>query len=74
MKHSDDKRPSPRRLARAGVAVVSILAAIVVVFFFGRLIWHDEVEEADPLSVQAPDDARGNGGDPGANGSVTSEP
>lgn len=59
-------KPSPRRFARAGTAVLAILAAIIVLFFVGRLIWHDEVQEADPASVAAPDDARGGEGDPGA--------
>mgnify|MGYP006949970026 CR=1 FL=1 len=43
------RAPGPRRLGRAGVAVVAILAAVVLVLFVGRNLWHaTEVDEAPP--------------------------
>lgn len=47
--------PSPRRLEKAGVVVVVILAVAVVLFFVLRLFWHDEVQETDPASLTAPE-------------------
>ncbi|WP_347137464.1 hypothetical protein [Paracoccus sp. SSK6] len=42
-------RPGPRRLGRAGVAAVAILAAIILVIFLGRNLWHAaEVHNAPP--------------------------
>lgn len=51
----ENRKPSPRRLERAGIAVIGIVVAMIVVFFLGRVLWHDEVQETDPASVQAPD-------------------
>lgn len=52
---STTSEPSARRLGRAGTAVIAIFVAMIVVFFAGRLIWHDERQEADPASLAAPD-------------------
>lgn len=74
MKNYDGRNPSSRRLGRAGITVVVILAVTVGLFFAGRLIWHDEVQERDPSSVQSPDGSQSEGGSPAADGSVSSNP
>lgn len=44
-------RPGPRRLGRAGVAAVLILAAIVLVIFVGRNLWHATEVHDDPPAI-----------------------
>lgn len=65
MSQTDPNKPSSRRLGRAGATVVGIVLAMIVVFFVGRLVWHDEVQETDPASVQAPDNTATGTGTPG---------
>lgn len=44
-----EPKPGPRRLGRAGVAVLAIVAATVLVLFVGRNLWHaTEVDEPPP--------------------------
>lgn len=45
-------RPDPTRLGRAGVVVVAILAAVVLVFFIGRIVWHSSEVTEDPPEIQ----------------------
>lgn len=46
-------RPGPRRLGRAGVAILAMLAVVVVALFVGRNIWHaTEVNEPPPETQQ----------------------
>ncbi|MDQ1902584.1 hypothetical protein RAH32_19355 [Paracoccus sp. WLY502] len=46
-------RPGPRRLGRAGIAVVAILVALVVVIFLGRNLWHASEVTEDPPAINA---------------------
>ncbi|TCM13991.1 hypothetical protein EDF56_11516 [Novosphingobium sp. PhB165] len=41
---NDSDKPSSRRLGRAGIFVVAVIAAVFVVVFVGRNIWHAEKE------------------------------
>jgi hypothetical protein len=46
---SREPKPGPRRLGRAGMAVVAILVAIILVMFVGRNLWHaTEVHDEPP--------------------------
>lgn len=46
-------RPGPRRMGRAGIAVIAILVVIMLVIFLGRNLWHaTEVDEAPPETSQ----------------------
>ncbi len=40
-------KPGPRRLGRAGVAVIAILVVIMLAIFVGRNLWH-ATEADDP--------------------------
>ncbi|MBT0667591.1 hypothetical protein HT136_04325 [Novosphingobium profundi] len=57
--------PAQKRKARAGIFVVAILTAIVVVIFVGRNIWHAEVQHEDhmqhPAAASASPSGTGNG-------------
>lgn len=59
-------KPSAKRLGRAGVTVIAIIVAMIVVFFLGRVLWHDDVQEADPASTQAPDNTATGTATPGS--------
>lgn len=48
-----EPKPGPRRLGRAGVAVVVILVAIALVLFVGRNLWHATEVQDDPPEVEA---------------------
>jgi len=39
---STPDKPSARRLSRAGIFVVVVILAVIVVVFAGRNIWHAE--------------------------------
>lgn len=65
MSQPDPSKPSAKRLGRAGATVIAIVLVTVVLFFLGRVLWHDEVQEADPASVQAPDNTATGTGTPG---------
>ena len=65
MSQQPQQKPSARRLERAGAAVLAILGVMVIAFLVGRMIWHEDVQDADPASVTAPD-ANGGNGTPGA--------
>lgn len=45
-------KPGPRRLGRAGIAAVIIIAAIILVIFFGRNIWHATEVTEDPPEIE----------------------
>ena len=44
-------KPGPRRLGRAGAAVVVIVVAVVLVMFVGRNLWHATEVESPPPEV-----------------------
>ncbi|TDW61669.1 hypothetical protein EDF57_10872 [Novosphingobium sp. PhB55] len=49
----DPDKPSPRRLQRAGITVVVILLAMIVLIFVGRNIWHAErLDQEERTGVQ----------------------
>lgn len=48
-----EDKPSSRRLGRAGVMVVAILLAVIVLVFVGRNIWHvDKLHEEERTGVK----------------------
>lgn len=47
-----EPRPGPRRLGRAGVAVVVILIALALVLFVGRNLWHATEVDEDPPEIE----------------------
>ncbi|MTE01281.1 hypothetical protein GIY56_13405 [Paracoccus sp. YIM 132242] len=48
-----NRAPGPRRLGRAGVAVVVILVAVMLVLFVGRNLWHASEVHDTPPEVEA---------------------
>ncbi|WP_395396337.1 hypothetical protein WBP07_20775 (plasmid) [Novosphingobium sp. BL-8A] len=51
MKNED--KPSSRRLGRAGIMVVAIVLAVIIVVFAGRNIWHaDKLEKEEQTGVK----------------------
>ena len=48
-----EPKPGSRRLGRAGILVVAILAALVVVIFLGRNLWHASEVTEDPPAIDA---------------------
>jgi len=48
----DEEKPSSRRLGRAGLLIVAILAVPMVIVFAGRNIWHaDKLEKEEQTGV-----------------------
>lgn len=45
-------QPGPRRLGRAGVAAVVIVGVMIVVIFFGRILWHRSEVHEDPPEIR----------------------
>lgn len=37
-----NEHPSPRRMAKAGLAVATIVIAVIIIIFLARNIWHSE--------------------------------
>lgn len=50
-----DRPPGLRRMGRAAVAVIVILAAIVIAIFVGRTIWHASEADAPPPETRPSD-------------------
>jgi len=55
----DQEKPSSRRLTRAGLMVVVIVLAVIVLMFAGRNIWHaEELKQEQQTGVQEHDGSR----------------
>ncbi len=52
-------KPSSRRLGRAGIMVVAILLAVIVLVFAGRSLWHaEELEQEQQTGLKEHDGAQ----------------
>lgn len=54
----DREKPSSRRLARAGLMVVVIVLAVILLVFAGRNVWHaEELKQEQQTGVKEHDGA-----------------
>lgn len=55
----DREKPSSRRLARAGVMVVVVVLAVIVLVFAGRNVWHaEELKQEQQTGVKEHDGSK----------------
>ncbi|WP_341896675.1 hypothetical protein [Sphingobium sp. YR657] len=45
-----NEKPSPRRLAKAGAVICSVIIALFIIIFVARNVWHGEELEQDQVT------------------------